>query len=108
MSIRECETCGNEYEVSSRRNQPGKVTTCLDCAEDNAVKYTGNMIYDHKTGYSIQINSDPRLTSYISKATELRNKGSNLVNNLKVSYNTKGEGRCISTVASSNAKGRKV
>lgn len=106
-SIKECEVCGSEYEVASRRNKPGKVTTCNDCAEDSAIRYTGNMIYDHKTGCSIQINSDPNLTKYISKATELQNKGSNLGNNLKVSYNTKGEGRCISTVASSNAKGRK-
>ena len=105
--MRSCIKCGAEYLTEERKNKPGKVTECNDCAEDNAVKLTGNMIYDHKTGCSIQINADPGLTAYITKATKLQNKGSNLGNNLKVSYNTKGEGRCLTTVAGSNAKGKR-
>ena len=101
-----CE-CGAEYTAADRRNKPGRVTECNDCAEESAVRLTGNMIYDHKTGCSIQINTDPGLTAYITKATKLQNKGSNLGNNLKVSYNTKGEGRCLTTVGASNAKGKK-
>lgn len=101
-----CPKCDAEYLASDRKNKPGKITECNDCAEDATVKLTGNMIYDHKTGCSIQINADPGLTNYITKATRLQNKGSNLGNNLKVSYNTKGEGRCVTTVSGSNAKGK--
>jgi hypothetical protein len=54
-----------EYLEMSRRGKPGKVTECEDCAEDSAVRRTGNMIYDHKTGCSIQINADPGLTNYL-------------------------------------------
>jgi hypothetical protein len=102
-----CEICGMEYKLSSRRGKPGLVTHCDDCAEDSAVRFSGNMIYDHKTGCSIQINTDPGLTNYIINATKLQNKGSNLGNNLKVSYQTKGQGRCVITVGASNAKGKK-
>jgi hypothetical protein len=106
--MRFCIKCNADYDESERRGKPGKITECPDCADESAVKLTGNMIYDHKTGCNIQINTDPGLTQYITKATALRNKGSNLGNNLKVSYNTKGEGRCITTVGASNAKGRKT
>jgi hypothetical protein len=106
--MRCCVKCGVDYDPKKRRNQPGKITECQDCAEESTVKLTGNMIYDHKTGCQIQINADPGLTAYITKATALRNKGSNLGNNLKVSYNTKGEGRCIATVGAANAKGKKL
>jgi hypothetical protein len=105
--MRSCIHCGAEYLASDRKNKPGKITECNDCADESTVKFTGNMIYDHKTGCSIQINADPKLTAYITKATALRNKGSNLGNNLKVSYNTKGKGRCVTTVGASNAKGKK-
>lgn len=105
--MRICVKCQAEYQESDRKNKPGKVTECNDCAEDAAVRFTGNMIYDHKTGCAIQINADPGLTAYITKSTALRNKGSNLGNNLKVSYKTKGNGRCITTVGHSNAKGKK-
>lgn len=105
--MRTCIKCNAEYDESLRRGKPGRITECDDCAEETGVKYTGNMIYDHKTGCSIQINADPGLTAYITKATALRNKGSNLGNNLKVSYNTKGQGRCITTVGASNAKGKR-
>lgn len=103
-----CVKCGQEYDRGARKNRPGKITECEDCAEENVVKLTGNMIYDHKTGCTIQINADPGLTTYITNATALRNKGSNLGNNLKVSYQTKGEGRCIATVGASNAKGKRT
>jgi hypothetical protein len=76
-----CRHCDGEIEVS--KNKKGKIDECSDCASDVDC-YTGNMIYDHKTGCDIQINSDPRLTQYIINATKLRNKGSNLGNNLKV------------------------
>ena len=105
--MRICVKCESEYDPSLRKGKPGKITECDDCAEENTTKLTGNMIYDHKTGCSIQINADPGLTNYITNSTRLRNKGSNLGNNLKVSYITKGSGRCLMTVAASNAKGKK-
>ena len=81
MRVISCRHCGIEFE--KRSDKPGKIDECVDCAED-VTRYTGNMVYDHKAGCSIQINSDPRLTEYINEATKLRNKGSNLGNNLKV------------------------
>ncbi len=101
-----CIVCGIEYDKGSRIGRPGKITECNDCAMEGAVKLTGNMIYDHKTGCSIQINRDPGLTAYIINATKLRNKGSNLGNNLRVSYKTKGQNRCLIAVGASNAKGK--
>jgi len=102
-----CKKCGDEYDVNSRRGKPGLATVCQACADEPTVKYTGNMIYDHKTGCSIQINADPGLTAYITNSTKLRNKGSNLGNNLKVSYQTKGEGRCVFNAGHKvNAKGK--
>lgn len=82
--VRICNVCGDEYMLTP--NKPGPINVCSDpeCANETVQKYTGNMIYDHKTGCSIQINSDPELTKYITSATKLRNKGSNLGNNLKV------------------------
>lgn len=77
-----CVECESDFEFKS--NKPGKINLCEDCGHDPVVRYTGNMIYDHKTGADIQINSDPELTAYISESTKLRNKGSNLGNNLKV------------------------
>ncbi len=79
---------------------------CEDCAEESAVKYTGNMIYSHKTGCDLQINADPALTRYIRKATELRNKGSNLGNNLKVSGPVKQTNACVLVAGAANPKGR--
>ena len=99
-----CIKCGDEYTLI--KNKPGRVNECIMCADEPAVKYTGNMVYDHKTGCSIQINTDPTLTQYIINSTKLQNKGSNLGNNLKVSGLTKGYGRCYNTVAGSNAKGK--
>ncbi|MFN9912692.1 MAG: hypothetical protein ACK53L_08910, partial [Pirellulaceae bacterium] len=73
-----------------------------------AVKYTGVVIYDHKTTAQVQINKDPRLTQYILQATKLQCKGSNLGNNLKVSgHLAKMSGGCAYTVGGSvNAKGK--
>lgn len=76
-----CIHCESDFEPTP--DKPGKINECEDCAED-VHKYTGNMIYDHKTGATLQVNSDPRLTMYINNSTKLRNKGSNLGNNLKV------------------------
>lgn len=82
--LRNCSVCNIEYKINKRK--PGPIHMCEDCGEENETvyMYTGNMIYDHKVGASIQINSDPALTAYINDATKLRNKGSNLGNNLKV------------------------
>lgn len=77
-----CTECESEFEF--KINKPGKINLCEDCGDDPVTRYTGNMIYDHKTGADIQINSDPELTAYITQSTKLRNKGSNLGNNLKV------------------------
>ena len=80
--IHTCVECECDFEF--KPNKPGKVNTCQDCSDDHVTRYTGNMIYDHKTGADIQINSDPELTEYIIQSTKLRNKASNLGNNLKV------------------------
>jgi hypothetical protein len=77
-----CSDCECEFELKA--NKRGKINLCEECGEDSVVRYTGNMIFDHKTGADIQINSDPELTAYITQSTKLRNKGSNLGNNLKV------------------------
>jgi hypothetical protein len=82
--FRECSECGIEYKL--HRDKLGPVYMCNECGEEYETEdfYTGNMIYDHKVGASIQINTDPALTQYINQSTKLRNKGSNLGNNLKV------------------------
>lgn len=104
--IRECEICGCEYDDKSRRGKPGKIIHCNDCAEEDIERYSGNMIYDHKTGASIQVNRDPNITKYINEATKLRNKSSNLGNNLKVPRPKQTPGAVLSVVNGSNAKGR--
>jgi hypothetical protein len=105
--MRACDDCGTEYDITSRRGKPGKITVCAECAEESVERYSGNMIYSHKTGCSIQINKSRALTDYISRATYLRNKGSNLGNNLKVSGPVRSNDMCISTArADANAKGR--
>lgn len=63
--VKQCIKCGFDFTLYS--GKPGKINECDDCAEEHVVKYTGNMIYDHKVGAEIQINSDPRLTNYINK-----------------------------------------
>jgi hypothetical protein len=100
--------CDVEYDDSIRKNKPGKIIECSDCAEDGETRYTGNVIYDHKTAASLQINKDPNLTKYIINATKLRNKGSNLGNNAKVSsFMAKSFNACHVTAGSKvNAKGK--
>lgn len=88
-----CSVCEAEYALT--KNKLGPIHMCHECGENHETEdfYTGNMIYDHKTGASIQINSDPELTQYINNSTKLRNKGSNLGNNLKVaSHKAKSNG----------------
>ena len=104
--LRICRKCEVEYDDVERRGEPGLIIHCSDCAEESVDRYTGVMIYTHKTGPSIQINADPSLTEYLIKSTKLKNKGSNLGNNLKVSGNTHGAGRCLVTVSNNNAKGK--
>ncbi len=76
-----CTECGCEFQFTDKK--PGKINVCGDCAVEPVERYTGNMIFDHKTGADIQINSDPELTRYIIESTKLRSKTSNLGNNLK-------------------------
>lgn len=98
-----CVSCGSEYTLMSRKGNPGKITVCNECGEEGetAVKYTGVMIYSCKTNCSIQINADPRLTQYINDTTKLKNKGSNMGNNInQVSKHkklVKTQGACIVT-----------
>lgn len=105
-----CVSCGAEYDKLERRGKPGRAIVCDDCGEeeDSTVKYTGNMIYSHKTGCSIQINTDPRLTQYLNDTTKLKNKGSNMGDNVvkcgKMSNRT--EGACKVTSDSFNYKNR--
>lgn len=100
-----CSRCGDEYDKESRIDKPGRITECNLCAEETAIKYTGVMIYGHKTGCQIQINADPALTKYIINSTKLRNKGSNLGNNLKVSGKVKTINACL-YLADENKKGK--
>ena len=85
--MKTCSECETNYELTS--DKMGPIHMCHECGEENEVehKYTGNMIYDHKVGATIQINTDPELTEYIINSTKLRNKGSNLGNNLKINSN---------------------
>jgi hypothetical protein len=76
-----CKDCDCEFDPKSKKS--GLITVCNDCSIESVERYTGNMIFDHKTGADIQINSDPELTKYIINSTKLRNKASNLGNNLK-------------------------
>lgn len=78
-----CVDCGIDFV--STKNKPGKINQCEDCGEDNTDRRTGVMIYGGKNGAEIQINSNPELTQYMIEKTKLRNKGSNLGSNLKVS-----------------------
>lgn len=105
-----CKTCGIEYDRTSRVGQPGRLTDCETCADEqgDVQPYTGNRIFSHKTGMSLQINKNPELTRYINAATSLRNKGSNLGNNLKASSArpTRTEGDCAYTADAFSYKGK--
>ena len=99
--IKNCDTCGADYDTLSRRGNPGRLTQCNECGEEGETteKYTGNMIFGHKCGSELQINADARLTQYINDTTKLKNKGSNLGNNInQVSKNKKlikTQGACV-------------
>ena len=67
-----CIKCFTEYSKNERLGKSGKLTHCPECAmeENDVEKYTGNMIYSHKTAPSIQINKDPNLTKFINGEIE--------------------------------------
>ena len=108
--IKVCNTCGIDYDITSRHGKPGRLTQCNECGEeeDDIVLYTGNMIYSHKTGCSIQINTDPRLTQYLNDTTKLKNKGSNMGDNIVKCGTMKNrtEGACKITSDAFNYKNR--
>lgn len=110
--IKVCDTCGLEYDTLSRRGNPGRLTQCNECGEEGetAVKYTGFTVYGHKTSCELQINANPRLTEYLINATKLKNKGSNMNNNIanctKYKNLNKTEGACIHTVDTVDYKNR--
>jgi hypothetical protein len=99
-----CVSCGADYNKAERRGKPGRAIVCNECGEDEceAVKYTGFVVYGHKTSAELQINKDPRLTEYLINATKLKNKGSNMTNNIanctKYKNLNKTEGACLHTV----------
>ena len=108
-----CETCGLEYDPKLKdKNARGKYTQCAECGEEGetAVKYTGNKIFGHKCGSELQINADARLTQYINDTTKLKNKGSNLGNNInQVSKNKKlikTQGACVKVADAVDYKNR--
>lgn len=63
-----CANCEMEYTKQERQGKPGRLTICNECAneEGDIQKYTGNMIFSHKTAATIQINKDPSLTQFIN------------------------------------------
>ena len=107
-----CASCNAEYNKADRRGKPGRAIVCNECGEDEAeaVMYTGNMIYSHKTGCSIQINASPALTEYLNATTKLKNKGSNMSDNInqvaKHKKLIKTEGACVHTADAFNYKNR--
>jgi hypothetical protein len=62
-----CRLCDAEFDLNPARKY-GRINECDDCASD-VQKYTGVMVYGHKTAGTIQINSDPRLTQYMIDAS---------------------------------------
>jgi len=102
-----CKHCNIDFILT--KNKRGKINECEDCAEETVDKLTGVMIYEHKTGCSIQINNNPELTKYIIQSTKLQCKGSNLGNNLKVSGKTKHDnGVRYLPSSNQNVKGNKL
>jgi hypothetical protein len=70
-----CIHCDIDFDPKEKNNvarvnklPAGKINECLDCASEEPERYTGVMIYGHKTGGEIQINSDPSLTEYMKNA----------------------------------------
>lgn len=70
-----CIKCEIEFDPVDKNNRAknlnisaGKINECLDCATEEPVKYSGTMVYGHKTGGEIQINKDPKITAYMKNA----------------------------------------
>lgn len=88
-----CSKCSSEYEKSERIGKPGKLIHCPSCAEEeqDIEKYTGNMIFSHKTAPSIQINKDPNITKFINGkiAGDTTHKSGSVVKEAE-SFNYKG------------------
>jgi len=70
-----CIHCDMDFEPKEKYIQAknlglpvGKINECLDCAEEEEERYTGVMVYGHKTGGEIQINTDPKITAYMKSA----------------------------------------
>ncbi len=61
IQMRNCESCGIEYNAEERRGLPGKVTQCESCATETQNKMEGKMIFSHKTGATIEIKKDGEL-----------------------------------------------
>lgn len=108
-----CDTCGADYDPKLKdRDAPGRYTQCAECGEEGetAVKYTGVVIYGHKAGATLQVNKDPMLTEYLINATKLKNKGSNMNNNIanctKYKNLNKTEGACLVTADAVDYKNR--
>jgi hypothetical protein len=107
-----CVSCGADYNKAERRGKPGRAVVCNECGEEGetTVKYTGVMVYDHKTSAQIQVNSNPALTEYLINSTKLKNKGSNMTNNIanctKYKNLAKTEGACVHTADAFNYKNR--
>ena len=110
--IKVCVSCNAEYNTLSRKGNPGKITVCNECGEEGetAVKYTGVVIYGHKAGATLQINTNPLLTEYLINATKLLNKGSNMTNNInqctKYKNLNKTEGACHTVADAVDYKNR--
>lgn len=104
--MRNCKHCGEQYDETKRKGQPGLITECLDCAEDDVIRRTGVMIYDHKTGGTIQINKDPRITEYIQKSTQKHTYGSNMKYAGRASYPKSTDGCSHTAGEKANAKGK--
>jgi hypothetical protein len=110
--IKVCFSCNGEYDTLSRKGNKGKITVCNECGEEEeqTVKYTGFTVYGHKTSCELQINADPRLTEYLINATKLKNKGSNMTNNIanctKYKNLNKTEGSCVHVVDAVDYKNR--
>lgn len=107
-----CELCETEYDKRSRLGKHGRVTICEECADEegDVQEYTGFMVYGHKAGATLQINTDPMLTEYLINSTKLKNKGSNMTSNVqqvtKYKRLNKTEGACKQTADFWNYKGR--
>jgi hypothetical protein len=107
-----CTECGSEYDRAERARSKvgGRITICEECAEEagDIEKYTGCMIYGHKTAGALQINSDKKLTEFLIKATRLKNKGSNMNDNtVQCSrYRAKTTGACVVTADAVDYKNR--